>query len=84
MFKPSYPGDLIWETLEGLCAETGQPLLADVAERLGMPPSTLAAILDRHQPVAPALAPRLAALFRNPTAAFWLALQEHYDEKSRN
>lgn len=36
MLNPSHPGDLIQESLDGLRAETGQPLpLADVAERLG-------------------------------------------------
>jgi addiction module HigA family antidote len=84
MFNPSHPGDLIRENLEGLRAEIGQPLLlADVAERLGTTPGTLAAILDRHQPVTPAMAPRLAALFPNSTAAFWLTVQERHDEKGR-
>lgn len=83
MFNPSHPGDLIRESIDGLREETGQPLsLADVAERLGTTPGTLAAILDRHQPVTPALAPRLAALVPNTTAAFWLTVQERYDAKA--
>ena len=82
MFNPSHPGDLIRESLDGLREETGQPLpLVDVAERLGTTPGTLAAILDRHQPVTPALAPRLAALLPNSTAEFWLRVQERYDLK---
>ena len=84
MFNPSHPGDLIRESLDGLREETGQLLpLADVAERLGTTPDTLAAILDKHQPVTPALAPRLSVLFPNTTAAFWLTVQERHDEKGR-
>ena len=84
MFNPSHPGDLIRESLDGLREETGQLLpLADVAERLGTTPSTLAAILEGHQPVTPALAPRLAALFPNTTAAFWQTVQERHDRKGR-
>ena len=84
MFNPSHPGDLIWESLDGLRAETGQPLpLADVAEQLGTTPGTLAAILDRQQPVTPALAPRLAVLFPNTTAAFWRTVQERHDASRR-
>ena len=83
MFNPSHPGDLIRESLDGLREETGELLpLADVAERLGTTLSALTAILDKHQPVTPALAPRLAALFSNTTAAFWLKVQERHDEKA--
>ena len=82
MFNPSHPGDLIRESLDGLREETGELLpLADVAERLGMTPSTLAAILEGHQPVTPTLAPRLAVLFPNTTAAFWLTVQERHDTR---
>jgi plasmid maintenance system antidote protein VapI len=56
MFNPPHPDDLIRESLDGLREETGQPLpLADVAERLGTTPDTLAAILDRQQPVTPVM-----------------------------
>jgi addiction module HigA family antidote len=84
MFSPSHPGDLIQEGIDGLREETGQLLpLAEVAERLETTPDTLAAILDRHQPVTPALASRLVGLFPNTTAAFWLTVQERYDEKNQ-
>ena len=84
MFNPSHPGDLIRESLDGLREETGQLLpLADVAERLGTTPGTLAAILNRYQSVTPAMAPRLAALFPNTTAAFWLTVQKRHDTKCR-
>jgi hypothetical protein len=59
MFNPFYPGDLVRESLDGLCAATGQ-LLPDVAERLEATLSTLAAICDQHQPITSALAPRIA------------------------
>jgi plasmid maintenance system antidote protein VapI len=36
----------------------------------------LAAILDKHQPVTPALAPRLALFFT--TAAVWLTVRERH------
>ena len=84
MFNPSHPGNLIQEDLDGLRAETGQPLpLAEVAQRLETTPSALAAILDGHQPVTPALAPRLAALIPPSTAEFWLTVQQRYDEKGQ-
>lgn len=80
MFTPSHPGDLIRENLDGLRAETGQALvLADVATRLGTTPDALTAVLDRNGPVTPALAVRLAELFPNTTAAFWLAVQDRHD-----
>lgn len=76
-------GDLIWENLDELREETGQPLpLLEVAERLGTPPGTLMAILYWHQPITPALARRLASLFLITTAAYWLTVRERHDANS--
>lgn len=80
MFKPSHPGDLIRETIEGLREETGQDLpLKAVAKMLGTTHHSLAAILDRRQSLTPELAWRLAAAFPHTTAEFWLTTQQRYN-----
>jgi addiction module HigA family antidote len=80
MFKPSHPGELIRETIEGLREEAGVKLtLEEVADGLGTTRKTLSAILNKRQSVTPEMALRLEAAFRNTTAEFWLTVQERYD-----
>ena len=80
MFYPSHPGDLIRETIEGLCEETGEQLtLEEVATGLGTTRKALSDLLNKRQSITPELASRLAATFRNTTAEFWLTVQERYD-----
>ena len=80
MFNPSHPGELIWETIEGLRQETGERLpIAEIAAGLGITRKTLSGIINGKQSITPVMAIRLAAAFANTTAEFWLRVQENYD-----
>lgn len=80
LFDPTYPGQLIRETIEGLREETGQELtVQEVADGLGTTRKTLSAIINGKQSVTSEMAIRLAAGFANTTPEFWLKVQENFD-----
>ena len=80
MFNPAHPGELIRETIEALCEETGKALtVAVVAENLQTTRKNLSAIINCKQSISPEMALKLAAAFRNTTPEFWLRAQNNYD-----
>jgi addiction module HigA family antidote len=79
MFNPAHPGELIRETLEGICEETGKKLtIQDVAEGLHSTRKTVSAIINGKQSVTPEMAIKLGKAF-NITPEFWLRAQDNYD-----
>ena len=80
LFDPVHPGELIWETMEGICEETGKKLtISEVTTGLGTTRKTLSAIINGRQSVTPEMAIRLGKAFANTTPEFWLTVQENYD-----
>lgn len=80
LFEPAHPGELIFETIEGIREETGESLtIKEVAEGLGVSRKTLSSIVNGRQGISPEMAIRLAAAFSNTTAEFWLKVQENFD-----
>jgi len=71
---PTHPGAFLREIV---LPAVGLPKVA-VAEALGISRQTLHDILTERQPVTPATAVRLAAVF-DTTARSWLAMQAAYD-----
>jgi addiction module HigA family antidote len=80
LFEPAHPGELIFETIEGIRTETGEPLtITEVAKGLGVSRKTLSSIINGRQGVSPEMSLRLAAAFANTSAEFWLKVQENFD-----
>jgi antitoxin HigA-1 len=80
MFNPAHPGELIRETIEVLREETWKRLtIEEVATGLGTTRKTLSAIINRKQNISPEMAIKLAAVFKNTNAEFWLRVQSNYD-----
>ena len=71
---PSHPGAILREIVLPAVA---LPKVA-VSQALGISRQTLHDILSERQPVTPAMAVRLAAVF-DTTAASWLAMQAAFD-----
>lgn len=74
---PIHPGEILKEVFL-------VPLQTDTiafAEQLGVPASTVAAVVNERAPVTPELASKLAAHFKT-LEGFWLALQATYEERS--
>ncbi len=79
IYDPAHPGELIRETLDGLCAETRKKLsIEEVAKGLGTTHKTLSAIINGKQSIKPEMAIRLSKAF-NTSPEFWLHAQENYD-----
>ncbi len=79
IYDPAHPGELIRETLDGLCEETRMKLsIEEVAKGLGTTRKTLSAIMNGKQSVTPDMALRLGKAF-NTSPEFWLHAQENYD-----
>lgn len=77
--RPSHPGALIRETIEGLKEETGNDYTqSQIAEGLGVTRKTLSSILNEHQGISSEMAVRLSEAF-GTTAEFWLNVQRNYD-----
>nr|WP_229368197.1 HigA family addiction module antitoxin [Fibrisoma limi] len=77
--RPSHPGALIKETIEGLKEETGHNYTqAEIAKGLGVTRKTLSAILNEHQGVSSEMCVRLSEAF-GTSAEFWLNVQRNYD-----
>jgi antitoxin HigA-1 len=80
MFNPAHPGELIRETIEGICEETGKKLsVEEVATGLGTTRKTLSAIINGKQSVSPEMAIKLATGFSNTTPEFWLQVQDNFN-----
>ncbi|MBE7373596.1 HigA family addiction module antitoxin [Pseudomonas lopnurensis] len=74
MHNPPHPGEFITETYLEPNGISGRQL----AEKLGVAPSTLSRVLKGTSRVTPEMALRLSvALGRSPES--WLAMQEAYD-----
>lgn len=77
--RPTHPGVLIRETIEGLREETGHPYtLGEIAEGLGITRKTLSAILNERQGISSEMSVRLSEAF-GTSAQFWLNVQRNYD-----
>ncbi|MBK9510410.1 MAG: HigA family addiction module antidote protein [Cytophagaceae bacterium] len=77
--RPSHPGVLIKETIEGLKEETGMDYTqSQIAEGLGVTRKTLSNILNEHQGISSEMAVRLSEAF-GTSAEFWLNVQRNYD-----
>lgn len=77
--RPSHPGELIRETIEGLKEETGKEFTqSQIAEGLGVTRKTLSSILNERQGISSEMAIRLSEAF-GTTAEFWLNVQRNYD-----
>ena len=80
LFEPAHPGELIFETIEGIKVETGESLtITEVAKGLGVSRKTLSSIKNGRQGVSPEMSLRLAVAFANTTPEFWLKVQENFD-----
>ena len=74
MHNPPHPGEFIAETYLDPNGISG----LELAEKLGIPPSTLSRVLKVSSRVTPEMALRLSvALGRSPES--WLAMQDAYD-----
>lgn len=71
-----HPGEVLWDRYLIPALLSGVQL----AERMGVPPDELCAILHAEAPVGPAMAARLATFF-DTTTAFWLDLQRRHDRR---
>nr|WP_314561609.1 HigA family addiction module antitoxin [uncultured Pseudomonas sp.] len=74
---PIHPGEILRE-------EFLVPLQTDTiafAEQLGVPASTVEAVVNECVPVTPELASKLAGHFKT-SEGFWLSLQATYEERS--
>lgn len=77
--RPSHPGALIRQTIEGLKEETGLDYTqTQIAEGLGVTRKTLSNILNEHQGISSEMAVRLSEAF-GTSAEFWLNVQRNYD-----
>lgn len=77
--RPSHPGALIKETIEGLKEETGHNYTqSEIAKGLGVTRKTLSAIVNEHQGVSSEMCVRLSEAF-GTSADFWLTVQRNYD-----
>lgn len=74
MFNPPHPG----EVLQELCFEPLGLTVAEVADALGVSPSSLAAVVAGSAAIIPTLAVRLAKAL-NTSAESWLQQQMLYD-----
>jgi addiction module HigA family antidote len=80
MYNPAHPGELIRETIDGICEETGKKLsIEEVATGLGTTRKTLSAIINGKQAVTPEMAIKLATGFSNTTPEFWLRVQDNFN-----
>lgn len=80
MYNPAHPGELIRETIDGICEKTGKKLsIEEVAIGLDTTRKTLSAIINGKQSVTPEMAIKLATGFRNTTPEFWLRVQDNYN-----
>jgi antitoxin HigA-1 len=80
MFNPAHPGELIRETMEGICEETGSKLtVEELAKGLGTTRKSLSAIISGKQSVTPEMAIKLSVAFANTTPRFWLQVQDNYN-----
>lgn len=74
MFNPPHPGEFILEVY----LEPNNISGRELAEKLGVAPSTLSRLLKGDSRVSPEMALRLAkAIGRSPES--WLAMQDAYD-----
>ncbi len=71
---PTHPGEM----LRDIVLPALKRSKVEIAEALGVSRQTLYDILPERQPVTPAMAVRLAAVF-DTTPASWLAMQNAYD-----
>ena len=71
---PTHPGAMLREIVLPALKRSK----VEIAEALGVSRQTLYDILAERQPVTPAMAVRLAAVF-DTTSASWLAMQNTYD-----
>lgn len=76
--KPTHPGTLIRENIEGLRAAGKNITIEEVANALGITRKTLSAVLNGHHGISPAMAVRLSESF-GTAAKFWLNVQRSYD-----
>ena len=72
--EPAHPGALIQEAYVDELGLTA----AQVAEALGVSPSTISRILQSKMAISPDMAVRLERVF-GKRAGFWLNLQMNYD-----
>lgn len=80
MYNPAHPGELIRETIDGICEETGKKLsIEEVATGLGTTRKTLSAIINGKQAVTPEMAIKLATGFSNTTPESWLRVQDNFN-----
>lgn len=77
--RPSHPGVLIRETIDGLKEETGIDYTqGQIAEGLGVTRKTLSNILNEHQGISSEMAVRLSEAF-GTSAEFWIDIQRNFD-----
>jgi addiction module HigA family antidote len=80
MYNPAHPGELIRETISGICEETGKkPSIEEVATGLGTTRKTLSAFINGKQAVSPEMAIKLSTGFSNTTPEFWLRVQDNFN-----
>jgi len=64
MYNPAHPGELIRETIDDICEETGKKVsIEEVATGLGTTKKILSAIINGKQAVTPVMAIKLATGF---------------------
>ena len=74
MFNPPHPGEFIIETYLEPLGMSGRQL----ADRLGVAPSTMIRVLNGSSRLTPEMAARLAKALGS-TPRFWLTLQTNHD-----
>jgi addiction module HigA family antidote len=79
MYNPAHPGELIRETISGICEETGKKLsIEEVATGLCTTRKTLS-IINGKQAVSPEMAIKLSTGFSNTTPEFWLWVLDNFN-----
>lgn len=77
--RPSHPGVLIKETIDGLKEETRRTYTqAEIAQGLGVTRKTLSAILNERQGISSEICVRLSEAF-GAGAEFWSDIHRNYD-----
>ena len=75
MHNPAHPGEILKE----LVIEPTGATITDVSEHLNISRKTLSKVLNCRGSITPEMALRLELVFKNPSAAQWLRLQNAYD-----